>query len=97
MQSLCLMLAPKGTAGVRLLLPDFYCSRIFTALQTVIICSDKPFLLFFTPPPPSPLHPFLIAASNSHTHSSLLTRPFGISTWHLQSCSPWKGKEKKIS
>lgn len=50
------------------------------------------FFLFFCPPP---LHPFLIAASNSHTHSSLLTWPFGISTWHLQSSSFWKGKEKK--
>lgn len=55
------------------------------------------FFSFSPPPSPSPLHPFLIAASNSHTHSSLLTRPFGISTWHLRSCSPWKGKEKKKS
>jgi len=50
---------------------------------------------FFPPFSLSPLHPLLIAASNSHTHSSLLTRPFGISTWHLQSSSFWKRGEKK--
>lgn len=50
---------------------------------------------FFPPFSLCPLHPLLIAASNSHTHSSLLTRPFGISTWHLQSSSFWKRGEKK--
>lgn len=87
--------SPRGHCGGPAAAPEFLllCKLLLFALTNLFFL----FFFFYFPSSPSPLHPFLIAASNSHTHSSLLTRPFGIRTWHLQSSSFWKGKEKKTS